>query len=294
LRNALVVCSDQKMLPAACCVLLSAHQLASQPLSFFLVIEGEADERPIKDFAHWNGIEIKTVRHDGAGSGLTSTRPKFTATLTRLYLNSLLPSDLDRVLYLDCDVLVYDDVCDLLSVDMQGCALAAVDDVANKNRKHLTERERRKDLLSMRREAMYFNAGVLVFDWQKALRLELLQRAAAAYWKDPSQYPLHDQDVLNAIIDGDVLSLPAKWNQRPRYRVLDSGIVHFVGSGKPWQEGSRARYWPYRTHYRKLLTKSDWHDFLKPLNIQSRIELLKKSPALIREGLLKWWHTRSR
>ena len=84
------------------------------------------------------------------------------ATFYRLYAGELLPQSVNRVLYLDGDIIVTGDLSQLWGIDMTGRAVAAVDDAvfANKRPKELHYPE----------EAGYFNAGVLLMNldyWRK-------------------------------------------------------------------------------------------------------------------------------
>ena len=50
----------------------------------------------------------------------------------RLFVSSILPDDLDRVLYLDCDIIVKQSLSELWNLDMQGKTIAALMDSFSK------------------------------------------------------------------------------------------------------------------------------------------------------------------
>lgn len=111
----------------------------------------------------------------------------------RLAAAELLPDIVARALYLDCDLLFFDDAAHLWETDMGGRSLAAVPDCGIM----IAARRRREKAtcIGLSPDAPYFNSGVLLFDvaaWRRgdyARRLLSLAKEHA--------YPHHDQDVLN-------------------------------------------------------------------------------------------------
>ena len=126
-----------------------------------------------------------------------------TATLYRLKLASIL--DVERVIYLDCDVIALSSLGKLFSADIKDYQLAAVPDMG-----HEIHMER----LSLPRVArgFYFNAGVLYINLQKWREDGLEEELFSYLLKNWQNCPYNDQDVLNAVFLGKALSLPIKFN----------------------------------------------------------------------------------
>ena len=78
------------------------------------------------------------------------------STLARLFVGRVLPEDVHRVLYLDCDTLPLEDLSALEQFDLKGCPLAMAQEP--------TARHSRKRELGLAPEQPYFNAGVLLID----------------------------------------------------------------------------------------------------------------------------------
>ena len=76
-------------------------------------------------------------------------------TYTRLWLGEFFPQTVDRVLYLDADIVVVGSIAPLWNVDLGGALMGAVD---------IPGSDRGVTRLGMRAEDGYFNAGVLVID----------------------------------------------------------------------------------------------------------------------------------
>ena len=113
-------------------------------------------------------------------------------TLIRLALPEIF-ADESRVLWLDIDTIVEDDIGDLFDIDMAGSYVAMV-------------REPKRCSFPFR----YFNAGVCLMDldairadgiWQKWIRLV-----------NTEPFTAPDQDAINLICQGEILELPPEYN----------------------------------------------------------------------------------
>src|SRR5688500_9172481 len=91
-------------------------------------------------------------------SHLRVTQQLSTATYYRLMMGRILPPDLIRVLYLDCDIIVRGDLQPLWQTELHNHVIAAAADVfANRN-------SELKYALGLPEGATYFNAGVMLID----------------------------------------------------------------------------------------------------------------------------------
>ena len=77
------------------------------------------------------------------------------ATYLRLFMSDLLPDDIDKVLYLDCDIMVIHSVKELWNIDVSDVALAGVED-----QEELVEKAPMR--LGYPQQYGYVNAGVLL------------------------------------------------------------------------------------------------------------------------------------
>jgi lipopolysaccharide biosynthesis glycosyltransferase len=184
-------------------------------------------------------------------------------TYYRLLIADLLPADLGKLIWLDCDLVVTADLGRLWEADLAGSHLLAVQDVLVP---YVSSRHgiRRWRQLGLPHDAKYFNAGVMVIDLERwradavgaqASRYLLANRDHVVFW---------DQEGLNAVLCGRWRELDPRWNhnasvdghvfsaraqRRPARRTIaeDAWIVHFSGGVKPWlvpnpRAGPRALY----------------------------------------------------
>lgn len=168
----------------------------------------------------------------------------------RLELPNLLPPEVDKVIYMDCDLLVLDDITKLWNVDMQGKPLAAAADFGIMA--SARSREEKERYIGLAKGRSYFNSGVLLLDvrlWRSAGYTEKVERLAAEH-----EYPHHDQDALNQLFMNNWVELPLRWNIIPpvyylflkilldrgmRSRAIaarrDMAVIHYAGGYKPWE-----------------------------------------------------------
>ncbi|MDO4461268.1 MAG: glycosyltransferase family 8 protein [Bacteroidia bacterium] len=169
------------------------------------------------------------------------------ATYLRIFMPDLLPQNVNKVLFLDCDILVLDSIADLWNIDLdsQNIMVAAVEERPPYNTQKPQE-------LKYSPEASYFNAGVALINL-KALRMSnFTQRAASFIENYRNSLRHHDQDILNALTAGHTLFISCRWNlldfftfkkpdiQPNRMSDLQSAlqkpaIVHFSNKRKPWK-----------------------------------------------------------
>ena len=175
----------------------------------------------------------------------------------RLFLPEILGPGVERLLYLDCDLLVCSDIAELWSTDLGDHILAAVPDAFSVD--HVA--------LGFEEQETYFNAGVLLIDLCRWRRSGLTDRAVEYIRRNTAALRHHDQDAINGVLRGNILPLPLKWNFTPRHADADPavlhlsrsefmairrepGIVHFASGFKPWLPGAEPHYkkWYYRYH----------------------------------------------
>jgi UDP-glucose:(glucosyl)LPS alpha-1,3-glucosyltransferase len=191
------------------------------------------------------------------------------ATYYRLVIPSVLPEDLDKVLYLDADTICESSLLDLWFTNIDDFPLAAWGLCREEfeNKSNLTDREKGfKEFLEKRigeidlKSGSYCNAGVMLMNLEIWHR-DSISSKAIEFIKD-AKPRFMDQDGINKVIDGNFHFLEKKWNYPIRLNWYDStlpedtAILHFVSSSKPWHKGSD----PRRQIYWKYVQRSPWSD----------------------------------
>lgn len=136
--------------------------------------------------------------------GLKKVKPEWIFnSYTKLFLDDYLPSDIERILYLDSDVLVVNDLTELINMDMEGCCAAGVTDALNENY---------YKLLGLNEYARYCNSGVILEDLN-AWRKKNIGNRIRKYCKDNGGYVFFmEQTAFNAALQGEIKILHPKYN----------------------------------------------------------------------------------
>lgn len=165
------------------------------------------------------------------------------AAYYRLAAAELLPKDIDRILYLDCDIVVNSSLRELWNLDIANYSTAVVDDMCSGLKSNF---ERLKYDQSLR----YFNSGVLLINldyWRKHQLMKQFEAYAIEH-RDRILWP--DQDVLNAVLLESKLHIGIEWNYQMGFlkqsyfetlstslqneiRTTQPKILHYNQS-KPW------------------------------------------------------------
>lgn len=190
----------------------------------------------------------------------------------RLQLPDLVPEDLDRVLYLDSDVLCTNSgLFELFRIDMNDKTIAAVRDATTRrliDNDGVPAIERFPELDP---QAPYFNSGVLLIDTKK-WRSRNVRARCEDYLKQSTRRRFPDQDALNVACYDDWFRLNKRWNHLRSNRLdthkgnhLDEAvIVHFNSTIKLWHpqfpEGHRLDlYRRYRVSIDEARSRFDSH-----------------------------------
>lgn len=165
-------------------------------------------------------------------------------TYVRYGLGEILP-ELDKVIYLDADILVNGDIKELWDVSLEGQTVGVVED----HSLMAQSREVTLDLVSQ----SYFNAGVMVIDLNQWRKEDIFNKLLQVH-SSREQWEYNDQDVLNAVLDQKSQCLNARFNAQTyslaNNVVKEPIIVHFTGQEKPWHLSSVN---PYTKQYQELL-----------------------------------------
>lgn len=178
------------------------------------------------------------------------------STLSRIVLPELV-SDLDRIVYLDCDLLIRKDLRSLYDSNLGTHIVGAVEDPGFDGFHRL----------GTQRADRYFNAGVLLIDisaWNRITMTNTVLRHLREY---PESATWFDQCHLNACLTRQWHMLHPRWNvqmqmlkgaamripQNSREIIearLNPAIVHFTSDQKPWLRGA---VHPYTNAFKKEL-----------------------------------------
>lgn len=159
----------------------------------------------------------------------------------RVMAFSYLPKEVERVLYLDPDILVRRSLTELYRLDLRGCCIAAAS--------HTYGQKDRINRTRLGLHQRYINSGVMLMDLA-AIRKKYTVSSVLKTMEDNLQKLLMgDQDLANLLFDESIHLLDERiynldertfrHNRRafPIARVeAETAIIHYNGKYKPWLE----------------------------------------------------------
>ena len=154
-------------------------------------------------------------------------------TYYRLFIASLFPH-YDKILYLDCDLVVLGDISELYNTELGDNILGAVPDqyVCN-TREFRTYAEKAIGV----NPDTYFNAGVLVISLEQFRKNDIENKFINLITEHDFDLLDPDQAYLNYLCFGKTHILPNGWNKSPTEIICEGNknIVHYNLYKKPWQ-----------------------------------------------------------
>ena len=204
------------------------------------------------------GIELHDVNRlkDALNSDrIAYARNRYSiGSLFRLLVPDILPQ-IEKVIYIDCDVICDMDILEMWSINMEGKTLAGAIDMPGLSFNNSFYAQKMRLLLNGCRPETYINAGVLLMNLNRIReRGNLLTIAADWLAKRGKMALAADQDALNAIFVGDIKVIDSRFNQNVLVQDMSGRIIHML-FGKPWKniQGiySDRLYW-------KMYLRSAW------------------------------------
>lgn len=207
------------------------------PIHFHLLTNGISDDNRHKlgqltsRYANAS-IDVRMIDDDIFDSLPVSINYISRQTYYRYAIAELYP-DLDKAIYLDCDIVVKGSLSGLWATNLDGCLCAGVRDLWIDNIHYKPE-------IGFSLDELYINAGVLL------LNLELMRQECTfaalcqTTLRPPCNIRFQDQDAINIVCRGRIKGLPAIYNftSEDLLRHPDAAdgaiIVHYTGERKPW------------------------------------------------------------
>ena len=195
-------------------------------------------------------MTLEEIRVSGGGVGGAPTTDRYPREMYyRIFAAQVLPPELDRVLYLDPDVLAINPVEKLYATPMGDALFAACSHV------HASLRKLNELRLGMKKDAPYINSGVMLLNLSR-LRREQRPETVQEWLAEHKSLFLPDQDVISTLYGDRILLLDAlQYNLgekfylscRLRPRSVGEGrpdlawvrqntvLIHYCGRNKPWK-----------------------------------------------------------
>lgn len=196
------------------------------------------------------------------------------SSYARLFVADMLDEDIERILYLDCDMIIASSLKELWKTDLSGLVAGVVQDAVP---------DSVKTAVGLSAEDKYFNAGMLLIDLEKWRSENIQEKITAFLDEKKGRVVHHDQGVLNGVLKGRVKFVPLRYNLMTIHYILDRkhinkyfenhagfygedeiasakkepAILHYTPSFtcRPWVKGCKH---PLKGLYWQALSKTPW------------------------------------
>ena len=154
------------------------------------------------------------------------------AAYYRFFIETAFPQ-YDKAIYLDCDVILLNDIAKLYDTDVDGCLVGAVYEQNTDRSPVFTNYV--EEIIGIP-HSTYFNSGVMVMNLAEFRRQKVQEKFLWMLSEYHFDSLAPDQEYLNVICHGQVRYLPTGWNKHsfPEPPEGELNLCHFALSNKPW------------------------------------------------------------
>lgn len=186
------------------------------------------------------------------------------ATYYRCILSELLPQDINRVLYLDCDIIILGKIRPFWETPLEDIGVAAVEDMG-------CDEPQRYEILKYPMKYSYFNAGVLLINLDYWRKHNIAHACIDYFHHYPERILFNDQDLLNSVLYKNKKLVDLKWNVQDAFyrtpaqmdktwedkflKVLQHPVILHYTNRKPWDYDSQH---PLRNEYFHYQDLTPW------------------------------------
>ena len=196
----------------------------------------------------------------------------------RILIPTIIDDKIEKILYLDCDIIVVKDLSNLFNIDLGEKAIGVVYDqkpfeIDNFNR------------LKIDKEAGYFNSGVIMINNKVWKENNYSKQIFKLIEKEKDKLEWEDQDALNMMFSNNKVLYSLEYNLQNDMLYVDNKIywkdyeqlnqainhptiIHFCGN-KPWNKSCKH---PYRQLWLSYLYDTPWKNYhLTEISLKEKI-----------------------
>ncbi len=238
----IALASNERYFPGLYCAVASAlGHMATGSAVDLRVLDGGISQssrntlsRLAKRFGESVRLEFVPV-DDSVFRGATLRPGKSHMAYCRILLPRVL--EVSRLIYLDCDVLVFRDLSQLFDHPLSsGKILAAVRD--SETLSLGDDSQIVTDAMKLPAQSAYFNSGVMLMNLDELRKQNFLKRSLEFLESWSGRYRFHDQSAINFLLHGRIDALPQYWNRASwQFDEQDDNdlgcVLHYTRSA-PW------------------------------------------------------------
>lgn len=189
----------------------------------------------------------------------------------RIFAAQFLPLNLDRILYMDPDLVIINSIVEMYRMNLGNNFFAAASHV-DKSLKKINEIR-----LDMPEDSTYINSGVMLLNLHQLRKNQKIQEVYDYIEEKKIFFVLPDQDILNGVYGHKTIHLDALiynlsdrfltfYNANPknlgsrkdmRWIAHNTSIIHYCGRNKPWKSNYRGDLGVFYYYYENLLKRNN-------------------------------------
>ncbi|KEF42979.1 MAG: hypothetical protein ER33_03675 [Cyanobium sp. CACIAM 14] len=268
----IIACTIDNNYIRHCAVMLKSLQLSNPDSTISVyIMHGAIDAAERARLAAYLGDFLASVSFIQLDEEMLAGFPVFghvtLATYFRLLLPAALPHAVEKVIYLDSDLIVVDSLNEMWESPLGENSIGAVEE-------HNQDFDRRR--LGLAEGSLVFNAGAMLINLALWRENNILRSGLEFARTHPERIKHWDQDVLNSLLEARWQPLDWRWNALPHLWMHPDytdpatplghqaeaararpAVIHFAGSGvaKPWHH--RCTH-PWRHRYLEIREQTPW------------------------------------
>lgn len=202
--------------------------------------------------------------------GISLPLDKSTYPLTiylRLFIPSFIPKEVEKVLYLDVDMIVRSDLAELFATDLTGKIMAGVQDPRILTFDNSWGGVKNYQELGIPGDTHYFNSGLLLMDAQKWRENRIAERTVECINDNQKYVNYPDQYGLNVVLANQWVELDSRWNHFACFDIEDPLLIHYIGRKPIYKTYDNTP--AYLTIFNHYLSQTAWRNH-KPIGESAR------------------------
>ena len=243
---------------------LFENKSTEKVIKVYLIDVGISDSNinKLRKISNTYKFKLEISRFDSETFNNFETRSHISnAAYYKISIPDLYPN-LEKVLFLDCDLIVKKDIEELWNINVESVYLAAVENPLFN----------RYDELFLPEGTITFNSGIMLINLAKWREDNISQKVTKFLEENSHKIRLHDQGGFNALMYKNWKEISPKCNQQSKFFELsykqttftkeafltakkDPSIIHYTTSSKPWHYLNTH---PYESEYHKYREISPW------------------------------------
>lgn len=269
MRKDFCLCFNEGYVPYACVTIKSIMDNANADDEIVIhVVSDYLSNDSLEFLKQWN-VVFHIINDDSIFDGIDSSVWSV-YTLYRLFLPKYLETDIHKVLYLDCDVIVNDNLNELFEMDMRDRAIAGCIDPQTYSEEVFAR-------LNYGVEKKYICAGVLLMNLDYWRENDLTDKVVEYMKSNPDKIAFLEQDALNFLCSENKIILPAEYGVQCSFLRDNRFLVEHIDSIESIVNNPKivhyAGYAPWIYCKNKSMHSYLWWDTYKSLNAFPRVKV---------------------